>query len=104
MLESGFDTCRERVLDWYSKRLDDIRPDVLVHKDAKTRLQEWLQARKRELPEYRLAAAEGAQHEQIFTIECKAQGIAPVQASASNRKAAEQKAAEAVLAKIEEQK
>jgi ribonuclease-3 len=104
LLEAGFDACKERVLAWYSQRLDELNPDILVHKDAKTRLQEWLQGRKRNLPDYVLVATEGAQHEQTFTIECRAEGLTAVQASASNRKAAEQMAAEAALQKIEAKK
>ena len=40
-IESGFDTCRERVLSWFESRLVALNPES-SHKDAKTRLQEFL--------------------------------------------------------------
>ena len=50
-VESGLDACRERVLDWFGDRLGAI---VLGsdEKDAKTRLQEYLQSRGHPLPVY----------------------------------------------------
>src|SRR5210317_1098567 len=44
LLDAGVEQCRERVLDWFSTRLDDLS-DSLVEKDPKTRLQEYLQGR-----------------------------------------------------------
>ena len=41
-----------------------------VTKDAKTTLQEWLQARKRPLPRYEIIG-ERAAHEQRFAVACE---------------------------------
>ena len=48
------------------ERLDPERPA----KDAKTRLQEILQARHRPLPQYRVVAVQGEAHKQSFEVEC----------------------------------
>jgi ribonuclease III len=42
-----------------------------IGKDAKTELQEWLQARKMKLPIYRVAGTLGAAHKQTFDVECE---------------------------------
>ncbi|MDP1051930.1 ribonuclease III, partial [Klebsiella quasipneumoniae] len=39
-------------------------------KDAKTALQEWLQARRIAVPSYRIVAARGQAHAQTFEVEC----------------------------------
>ena len=96
-VESGLDACRERVLDWFGDRLGAI---VLGsdEKDAKTRLQEYLQSRGHPLPVYDVVCTEGDPHNQIFTIACTVPGIdEPVSARASSRKKAEKRAAEQAL-------
>ena len=49
LLDGGEAPCREVVLDWFDERLQIITPRR-AKKDAKTRMQEWRQARKFELP------------------------------------------------------
>jgi len=73
-------------------------------KDAKTALQEWLQARKMPVPTYRIDATRGKAHEQVFVVACElpALGIA-VLGEGLSRRAAEQAAAEIVLAQIKDQ-
>ena len=39
-------------------------------KDAKTELQEWLQARRLPVPAYRIVATRGQAHAQTFEVEC----------------------------------
>jgi ribonuclease-3 len=76
------------------------RPAALS-KDAKTRLQEWLQARRTAGPEYAVTALGGEAHAQTFTIECRipALGIVATGTGAS-RRAAEQVAAERAYALV----
>ncbi len=71
-------------------------------KDAKTRLQEWLQKRRQPLPEYRLIAEEGPEHRRTFRVACVVDGHEE-QASGSSRKKAEQQAAEQMLQHQQEQ-
>ena len=70
-------------------------------KDAKTALQEWLQGRKMNLPQYRVVDTTGAAHNQLFHVECQ---VAALQlsgrGSGASRRAAEQAAAGAILAQL----
>src|SRR5690606_32186711 len=52
-LDSNIDVCRERVVSWYGLRLEDILNSNNI-KDPKTRLQEFLQARGKGLPRYKI--------------------------------------------------
>ena len=67
-------------------------------KDAKTELQEWLQARKLPVPAYRIVATHGQAHAQTFDVECL---VAPLnlseQGTGKSRRVAEQEAARRML-------
>lgn len=101
-LDGGLETCRRRILTWYQERLLKIRPGD-VNKDAKTRLQEWLQARRQPLPVYHLCAAHGEEHNQQFEVECQVAAIEEnFKGSGGSRRAAEQAAAAAALSRLQE--
>lgn len=70
-------------------------------KDAKTELQEWLQARKLSVPAYRIVATRGQSHAQTFDVECAvpALGLAE-RGEGKSRRAAEQEAARRMLASL----
>ena len=73
-----------------------------VGKDAKTRLQEWLQARGKPLPQYAVLEEGGEDHARTFRASCTLADPARVsEGSGSSRRAAEQQAAEAALQMIE---
>ncbi|MCU0967256.1 MAG: ribonuclease III [Rubrivivax sp.] len=67
-------------------------------KDAKTELQEWLQARKFAVPAYRIVATRGQAHAQTFEVECAvpALGLAE-RGEGRSRRGAEQEAARRML-------
>jgi ribonuclease III len=68
-------------------------------KDAKTELQEWLQARKLAVPAYRIVATRGQSHAQTFDVECAVAALGlTVQGEGKSRRAAEQDAARQMLA------
>ncbi len=70
-------------------------------KDAKTALQEWLQGRKMQLPQYRVVQTTGAAHRQVFHVECQIAELDLRQdGSGASRRAAEQAAATAMLAQL----
>lgn len=69
-LDAGFEAAQSAILKLYAPLLDAIKPG-LAQKDAKTRLQEWLQGRKKALPRYQLLEASGAAHEQRFEVVCE---------------------------------
>jgi ribonuclease-3 len=63
-------------------------------KDAKTELQEWLQARRIAVPVYRIAGTTGQAHAQTFEVECGIPALSLVQTGhGRSRRAAEQEAA-----------
>ncbi|AMX04100.1 ribonuclease III [Microbulbifer thermotolerans] len=91
-LDAGLETARQRILAWYAPRMAQL--SLEIDKDPKSRLQEWLQARGRPLPEYRVVDIVGAEHAQEFVIECQVSGLVdPVRARAGSRRAAEKRAA-----------
>jgi len=100
-LDAGFDACRERVLPWFEP-LIDLLPIGKVEKDAKTRLQEWLQARQSPRPDYTLMDATGEEHERTFRVSCRV-GEPGIEATGegSSMRSAEQAAAAAVLDQLE---
>jgi ribonuclease-3 len=96
-LDGGYDACRRIITGLFDPLIADL-PDPEELKDPKTRLQEWLQARGRPLPEYSLEREEGADHAKNFFINCRIpdDGVEALAAGASMRKA-EQAAAARVL-------
>lgn len=100
-LDAGFDACRALVLSWHAPLLDAMPSPGHVGKDPKTRLQEWLQARGRPLPVYAALSERGDEHDRIFEVSCTlSQPAMSAAGEGSSRRAAEQAAAEAVLAKL----
>lgn len=66
---------------------------VEAHKDSKTRLQEWCQARAVALPKYSVVERSGPDHDPVFTIEAVVDGKGSAQATGSAKRLAEQAAA-----------
>jgi ribonuclease-3 len=99
-LDGGFEAVRGVVQRHLGERLEATAGQP-VGKDPKTALQEILQARKLQLPRYSVQRTEGEAHEQTFTVECRVDdlGLAAMGQGAS-RRAAEQAAAEMVLAQV----
>ncbi len=96
-LDSGNDTVKAMLLNWYQQRLNTIQPG-LSQKDPKTRLQEILQARKQALPDYQVVDIKGEAHNQQFTVSCYVEGLdKPLIGISTSRRKAEQAAAELVL-------
>ncbi|WP_205619973.1 ribonuclease III [Dasania marina] len=99
-LDSDMLQCRERVLSWYHSRLEAIASKK-SHKDAKTTLQEILQAKKKALPVYTLIETSGEDHDQHFQIACEIPGLPNCIGEGGNRRSAEQAAAAAAIELIE---
>ncbi len=99
-IDAGLEIVKKRILDWFQQRLQSLDLNH-IHKDPKTRLQEYLQARKSKLPIYQLAAVSGQDHAQEFTIACSIELLSEVtSATGLSRRIAEQKAAAATLVKL----
>jgi ribonuclease-3 len=99
-LDSDIDTCKNLILKWFNSRLVEIKPGDM-QKDPKTRLQEYLQGRKIELPQYDVIHTSGQSHNQEFTVRCTTGVIdKDVISKGTSRRKAEQAAAQEVLALI----
>ncbi|WP_017461131.1 ribonuclease III [Dyella ginsengisoli] len=98
-LDGGFDACRGVVQQLFSDRIAALPRSS---KDAKTRLQEHLQALGLPLPRYELVASHGDDHAKQFDVRCMVSEPLVVEAAAtgSSRRAAEQEAAESVLSRL----
>lgn len=97
-LDAGFDAAKATIAACYAEVLAEADPAALG-KDPKTRLQEWLQARRLPLPEYAVLGTTGEAHAQWFTVECRVPALAlAARGEGASRRIAEQEAAAAVLA------
>jgi ribonuclease-3 len=101
--DSSFAEAEAVVRGLYQSRVMALDPTRHA-KDAKTRLQEAVQARRFALPKYRIESQLGEAHEQWFRVSCDLAeiGIETV-GEGSSRRAAEQQAAEVALTRFEQQ-
>jgi len=102
-LDDGYDACRQVVRRLFTPRVAEIKRSS---KDAKTRLQEWLQGRGLALPVYELIDSYGEDHAKIFDVSCAIEEPEPIRVDGrgGSRRSAEQDAAEAVLRRLLEDK
>lgn len=100
-LDAGFEAVKSVVGKLYGPMLAKIDPAATI-KDAKTRLQEQLQASRQQLPRYVVTATHGEAHAQTFEVACTIEGLGiTTTGMGSSRRIAEQHAAESALAAIE---
>jgi ribonuclease-3 len=102
-LDAGYQAAESLVLRLFEKVA--ISPTMTAAaKDPKTELQEWLQARRMQLPIYRVVGTTGAAHQQIFDVECEIVELKQTQRGIGNsRRSGEQAAATAMLQWLQEQ-
>lgn len=107
-LDSGsFATAKQCVLTWFDALITEVGEQVVI-KDAKSRLQELLQANQLPLPRYETLHIEGNAPEQVFTVACQVDdSLEPphseqVTAKGESRRIAEQRAAELMLKRLTE--
>lgn len=96
-LDGGLEVARSFILKHWAPLVSDFGAGV---RDAKTRLQEWAQARGLPLPSYREVERSGPAHVPEFVIEAAVKGQPPARGRASSKRAAEQAAAENLLTAI----
>ncbi|HEY1941923.1 MAG TPA: ribonuclease III [Roseiarcus sp.] len=95
-LDGGFDAARDLVArSWRERMSADIEPE----RDAKTAVQEWAQARALAAPKYVEVARSGPAHAPHFVMHVVLDGYQPEAGEASSKRAAEQAAAQAFLAR-----
>ncbi|CAN0603501.1 unnamed protein product, partial [Ectocarpus sp. 12 AP-2014] len=96
--DAGFEAVRELILRQWGKRIESVKADA---RDAKTSLQEWAQARGQNPPSYVEIARDGPDHAPLFTVAVKLDSGETETAKAASKRAAEQAAAQALLARLE---
>lgn len=96
-VDGGFDAARTVVTGLFGEII--VTTDIASwSKDAKTELQEWLQARRLPVPTYRISATRGQAHAQTFEVECVVPALSLVeQGVGRSRRVAEQEAARRML-------
>ncbi|MGP8033935.1 MAG: ribonuclease III [Steroidobacteraceae bacterium] len=99
-LDGGLPAAERAITRLWSARIAAL-PDPATLKDAKTRLQEYLQARSLTLPRYQVEQIEGEPHAQTFRVSCEVASLGRrVHGGGSSRRRAEQEAAERMLSEI----
>ncbi len=100
-LDGGFEPAAALCLRLLAPELAAL-PDAGSLKDPKTRLQEFLQADSRPLPEYTVLREEGPAHRRHFSVSCRLGDSGDqVEAEGGSRRNAEQQAAERMLALLQ---
>ncbi len=95
-MDGGLEAARDFVRRaWNDAMVEQADPP----KDAKTALQEWAQKRGKDLPIYEMTGRSGPPHAPEFTVTVTV-GTAEAAGTAGNKRAAEQRAAEALLARL----
>ena len=98
-LDAGIEATRQLVAPLLRSGLDAWRGGA-DQRDAKTALQELLQAKGGEPPDYRLVATTGPDHQKRFVVECWAADRMLGLGEGSSKKRAEQAAAAAALLQL----
>ncbi|MGH8272365.1 MAG: ribonuclease III [Gammaproteobacteria bacterium] len=100
-VDGGYADARAALRRIFASRLDAL-PDPESLKDAKTRLQERLQARGLALPDYAVLVAGGPEHARRFEAECRVDALSVIgKGSGTNKRRAEQAAAAAALEQLD---
>ena len=98
-LDGGFDAAREFILREFGGAFDAVSTLPTID-NPKGELQELLQARSPESPEYRVVSATGPDHDRMFECTVHHGGVELARGSGKSKKAAESDAALAALRKL----
>ncbi|MEI7916878.1 MAG: ribonuclease III [Methylophilaceae bacterium] len=99
-LDAGFDAAQAVVIKLFTPLIDKIDPKS-IGKDPKSLLQEYLQSKKIDVPDYEVLAIEGEAHCQTFRVECKVSKFNIItHGEGTSRRAAEQEAAKLAYEQI----
>ncbi len=96
-LDGGMEKARAFVERYWADQFDELSHDM---RDAKTRLQEWAQARGKDssAPVYSQKERAGPDHAPHFVVEAQVAGFDPVRGEGGSKRQAEQDAAAKLLA------
>ena len=101
-IDGGFDIAEKKILLWYKTQWGELSLSE-AERDAKSKLQEHLQAMGLPLPRYEVIDVSGLAHDQLFTVACSSE-ILPesVLGEGGSRRIAEQEAAKLAVAFLEQ--
>lgn len=100
-LDGGLEVGHSCIRRLFAQRLVSL-PSAAALKDPKTRLQEYLQSRRLDLPEYEVLDVSGSAHSQTFRVRCRIPGTDYASSGdGSSRRKAEQDAAHRMLDVLE---
>jgi len=95
--DGGFEAAQALVQRLFGEVIETTDLDSWS-KDAKTELQEWLQARRLPVPAYRIVTTRGQAHAQTFEVECAVPALGLTETGEGrSRRSAEQEAARGML-------
>jgi ribonuclease-3 len=97
-LDGGLDAARRVVRRLWADEIGQSAPP----QDAKTRLQEWAQGRRRRAPVYETVDRQGPDHAPVFTVRVTVGGVDPAVATGRSKQEAEKAAAQALLDRLPE--
>ena len=99
-IDGGYHHAKMLIKRLFKSWFDDL-PDLNQLKDSKTQLQELLQHNGDALPSYSLEKTTGADHDQVFFVDCKIEkNNLQTIGQGSSRRNAEQQAAKEMLIKL----
>ncbi len=102
-LDTDYQRARDFIFQLYAQQLQSVSMSRSA-KDPKTQLQETLQSRRIELPEYEVIESSGPQHKQLFIVDCSVKTLGlKASGSGSSKRKAEQDAAKHLLELYEQQ-
>ena len=99
-VDGGYDAALDLVGRLFAEVMSSAGTGAADHwgKDAKTALQEWLQARRLAVPTYRITETRGQAHAQTFEVECAVPALSlSKKGEGRSRRVAEQDAARRLL-------
>jgi len=100
-LDGGYETTREFVLRRFQAAFSELSI-IPILENPKGELQELLQARSSEPPEYRVVSASGPDHDRMFECTVHHDGVELARGCGKSKKAAESEAALAALKTLRE--
>ena len=96
-LDGGLEVAGQFIRRYWAPLLEE---DLTPRKDPKTALQEWAQAARKPLPSYSVTNRDGPDHAPRFTVKVQLSGEASESGEGTNKRAAEQAAAETMLSRL----
>lgn len=98
-IDGGLEAAKAMILRLWGDRISEVEADA---RDPKTALQEWAQARGLQPPDYVELQRSGPDHAPEFRIAARLSNGAAAEATAGSKRRAEQAAAAALLAEVED--